>query len=564
MKIQRREKKLFQEKRKEQHYKTTFDYKNNSLNRAVYLTQVSRNSRAILNNLIASMNSSYNDMTIKYNKDEKIGENLSKIIFEKSRRLGRELKRLTRINDKYNAQFNENFSDKNENSFLTNQKSKKNTGKSNYSEVKKNITEVNSDSKSKIFGFDSENNSEDSLDNINKEKEKQLFLKTNKINIQLKKYEILSKLKGEILMNEQKKKCSLKKDPIHIIPDIPYGLFYRDIPKNYSFQPFKIYNKTKLYLNKNKNLTENNTLNEENDSISGKKSNLKNNDYINLKSKSAMKEKFKFKRKFSKNRITTINTTVDESSKLSSDQELFLTNYNGLLKSEKKVQFLKEIPIPKFNKTSYQNKNNQKKNLSRKKLFIQSVKNITKIQNKIFETGKEVNKYFKRISTPNIKKKKIKINLEEIEDDIKKNYIENEGNERNLLKQNAKKVEKVLDNSGKKILWNIVNEVIYEDNRLDKEFEIKTLWERRLQHKRQNQEFKLISLETSELEKKLNLNKIIVNPNDEKKKINKVIKTVFDYNYEDEKSLNQMLYKAKVLKFPNHQITKNKYCFVYK
>ena len=175
MKIQRREKKLFQEKRKEQHYKTTFDYKNNSLNRAVYLTQVSRNSRAILNNLIASMNSSYNDMTIKYNKDEKIGENLSKIIFEKSRRLGRELKRLTRINDKYNAQFNENFSDKNENSFLTNQKSKKNTGKSNYSEVKKNITEVNSDSKSKIFGFDSENNSEDSLDNINKEKEKQLF-----------------------------------------------------------------------------------------------------------------------------------------------------------------------------------------------------------------------------------------------------------------------------------------------------------------------------------------------------------------------------------------------------
>ena len=113
-------------------------------------------------------------------------------------------------------------------------------------------------------------------------------------------------------------------------------------------------------------------------------------------------------------------------------------------------------------------------------------------------------------------------------------------------------------------MWNIVNEVIYEDNRLDKEFEIKTLWERRLQHKRQNQEFKLISLETSELEKKLNLNKIIVNPNDEKKKINKVIKTVFDYNYEDEKSLNQMLYKAKVLKFPNHQITKNKYCFVYK
>ena len=49
-----------------------------------------------------------------------------------------------------------------------------------------------------------------------------------------------------------------------------------------------------------------------------------------------------------------------------------------------------------------------------------------------------------------------------------------------------------------------------------------------------------------------------------KKKINKVIKTVFDNNYEDEKSLNQMLYKAKVLKFPNHQITKNKYCFVYK
>ena len=95
--------------------------------------------------------------------------------------------------------------------------------------------------------------------------------------------------------------------------------------------------------------------------------------------------------------------------------------------------------------------------------------------------------------------------------------------------------------------------MILNDDRSDKEFEMKTLWDRRLSLKRQNKEFKKIGQETTILEQKLNIN----HSNDyknEKKKIDQLMKTVFDYNFDDVVSLNQMLYKSKILKIKKHLI----------
>ena len=175
------------------------------------------------------------------------------------------------------------------------------------------------------------------------------------------------------------------------------------------------------------------------------------------------------------------------------------------------------------------------------------------MQNIIFKENEKINKYFNKKLNPKIKKKKNKINLEEIKNDIKQNYIETEGNERTIIKQNAKKVEKVLDDNGKKILWNIVNKMIFNDDRTDKEFEQKTLWDRRLSRKRQNKEFKKIAQETTILEQKLNINNSYDKKN-EKKKINQIMKTVFDYNYDDFVSLKQMIYKSKILKIKKQLI----------
>ena len=492
-----------EKKRKNKHYKTTFDYYNNSRYRGVYLTQVSQNSKAILNNLIDSMNTTFNDMSIKFNNNEIINNNLSKIIFEKSKRIGRELKRLTRINDEYNSQFTENYSDKNDNISL---KKKKRTFKSNFSDLKKNILDMNIDSKSRIFGFESNHNSdESSLDVIEKEKEQELFLKTNVLNSQINKIEKLSNLKSEIIMDEQKKKYSLNKETVEIIREIPHGNFFRDVPKNFAFQPFNLYNKNKIFYHKNYTYETNIDSNEDNEIIH-KKSNLKNGDYNFLKNSNFISYKFKpLKRNFSLKKKFTFQTTTEDSFK------------------------------------------------NTKKLFSQSLKNITKMQNIIFKENEKINKHFNKKLTPEIKKKKNKINLEEIKNDIKQNYIETEGNERTIIKQNAKKVEKVLDDNGKKILWNIVNKMIFNDDRTDKEFEQKTLWDRRLSRKRQNKEFKKIAQETTILEQKLNINNSYDNKN-EKKKINQIMKTVFDYNYDDFVSLKQMIYKSKILKIKKQLI----------
>ena len=533
-----------EKKRKNKHYKTTFDYYNNSRYRGVYLTQVSQNSKAILNNLIDSMNTTFNDMSIKFNNNEIINNNLSKIIFEKSKRIGRELKRLTRINDEYNSQFTENYSDKNDNIL----KKKKRTFKSNFSDLKKNSLDMNIDSKSRIFGFESNHNSdESSLDVIEKEKEQELFLKTNVLNSQINKIEKLSNLKSEIIMDEQKKKYSLNKETVEIMREIPHGNFFRDVPKNFAFQPFNLYNKNKIFYHKNYTYETNIDSNEDNEIIH-KKSNLKNGDYNFLKNSNFISYKFKpLKRNFSLKKKFTFQTTTEDSFKNTSDKNL----NNILIKSEKKVQFQNENPIVISNKATF-NENSHNK-FSNKKLFSQSLKNITKMQNIIFKENEKINKHFNKKLTPEIKKKKNKINLEEIKNDIKQNYIETEGNERTIIKQNAKKVEKVLDDNGKKILWNIVNKMIFNDDRTDKEFEQKTLWDRRLSRKRQNKEFKKIAQETTILEQKLNINNSYDNKN-EKKKINQIMKTVFDYNYDDFASLKQMIYKSKILKIKKQLI----------
>ena len=530
-----------EKKRKNKHFKTTFDYNNNSHYRGVYLTQVSKNSKAILNNLVNSMNSTFNYMTIKYNDNEIISNNLSRIIFEKSKRIGRELKRLTKINEQYNLQFRENYSDKNENSSV---KKTKRTYKSNLSEIKKNILDMNCDSKSGIFGFESEKSSESSLDTINKEREQELFLKTREVNSKINKIEKLSNLKSQIIMDEQRKKYSLKKETIEITKEIPQGNFFRDVTKNFAFQPFNLYNKDQIFYNKKYTHETQLDSNIDNEILQGKKSNLKHGDYCFLKNSNHLQYKFKpLKRNLSLKQKLTINTTTEEFFKNNSAKNLFF-------KSEKKVQFQKRkshvINKSIFNK-SFPNK------ITNQKLFSQSLKNITKMQNIIFKENKKLNKHFNKKFTPEIKKKKKRLNLEEIKDDIKQNYIEKKGNEKILIKQNAKKVEKILDENGKKILWNIVNSMILNDDRSDKEFEMKTLWDRRLSLKRQNKEFKKIGQETTILEQKLNIN----HSNDyknEKKKIDQLMKTVFDYNFDDVVSLNQMLYKSKILKIKKHLI----------
>ena len=529
-----------EKKRKNKHYKTSFDYNLNSRNRGIYLTQVSKNSKAILNNLVNSMNSTFKDMSLKYNNDERINNNLSKIIFEKSKRIGRELKKLTRINDQYNLQFRENYSDKNDNTSI---KKTKRTNKSNYSDIKKNILDMNCDSRSRIFGFESENNSnESSLDLINKEREQELFLKTKEINSKINKIEKLSNLKSQIIMDEQKKKYSLKKETVEIMREIPHGNFFRDVTKKFAFQPFNLYNKNKIFYNKKYTYESNLDSNEDNEILPEKKSNLKNGEYSYFKNSNYLKFKFKpLKRNSSLKKKISFNTTTEEFFKNNSDKNL----NNILFKSEKKVQFQNLKKNMLSNKSLFYESLHNK--CSNKNLFSQSLKNITKMQNIIFKENEKLYKHFNKKLTPEIKKKKKKLNLEEIKDDIKQNYIENKGNEKILLKQNAKKVEKVLDENGKKILWNIVNNIILNDDRSDKEFEMKTLWDRRLQRKRQNKEFKKIAQETTILEHNLNFNHSYENKN-EKRKINQLMKTVFDYNYDDVVSLKQMIYKSKILK----------------
>ena len=61
--------------------------------------------------------------------------------------------------------------------------------------------------------------------------------------------------------------------------------------------------------------------------------------------------------------------------------------------------------------------------------------------------------------------------------------------------------------------------MIFNDDRTDKEFEQKTLWDRRLSRQRQNKEFKKIAQETTILEQKLNINNSYDNKNEKKKLI---------------------------------------------
>ena len=377
-------------------------------------------------------------------------------------------------------------------------------------------------------------------------KNKKDFKKSKKYLKKCEQNEKLKKLIGDIEVKEQRKKYALKKtfEPIKIYKNSDFmrnendlnKLKYKKIKSKY-LQCFNIQNIDDFNEEYFK------TFNVKEEIFSPFQSPKKHHYNNSLGNNSDIK---------SINTNFTLNVKTIGNNNNDSNLFNFITNEDSENKKKKNKRiFLSQEFRPK----SCTNRINNKiiKEIKNKKMF-KKINNIQRISinesEKLEKETKKNSNHFKSNSISEYKKKKANIDINKINKDFgfsDSTFKVKNLNEIEIIKKNAKNVEKHLDDKSKKILKLIVENVLFDNYRLNKGYVEDSLYEKKIFKLKNDKEIKKLSEQTTNLEKEV-FNHELMDRKKEEKYIVRMINEMVDDNFNSNKNLENLLRRCHVLK----------------
>ena len=377
-------------------------------------------------------------------------------------------------------------------------------------------------------------------------KNKKDFKKSKKYLKKCEQNEKLKKLIGDIEVKEQRKKYALKKtfEPIKIYKNSDFmrnendlnKLKYKKIKSKY-LQCFNIQNIDDFNEEYFK------TFNVKEEIFSPFQSPKKHHYNNSLGNNSDIK---------SINTNFTLNVKTIGNNNNDSNLFNFITNEDSENKKKKNKRiFLSQEFRPK----SCTNRINNKiiKEIKNKKMF-KKINNIQRISinesEKLEKETKKNSNHFKSNSISEYKKKKANIDINKINKDFgfsDSTFKVKNLNEIEIIKKNAKNVEKHLDDKSKKILKLIVENVLFDNYRLNKGYVEDSLYEKKIFKLKNDKEIKKLSEQTTNLEKEV-FNHELMDRKKEEKYIVRMINEMVDDNFNSYKNLENLLRRCHVLK----------------
>ena len=463
----------------------------------IILNSISSKSRDTFSNIISRISNACYNMVNRFNGDEATMSNMRNIAMGQTRRLSMEFKKINYKNEQMNLHYLETYSD---NPDL--------------------ISPIRNQEKATSISDVSLSYSEISQVEFDNEKTKK---QANKINKYFKKKEKLDKLKGEMLLMDQRKKYHINKT--YEKPRVfNKGHFLRKEDDS-SYKPRYKYNKDNLFYLKTYHSphlsTENNFIPTHSRVCSA---------YLSTN--------------------TGSNTRISLSYKSNRNRNNKVNGHSALSTSGSKYS------SGKYCLSETYSKSRKKKNRDNMILKIRKVQLDTYKKSKRIESGIERDKNEYEDSKKIKKPIKIKYNfdLNKIKEEFhlgNKRTSKNEKDnlyidETQLLFSNAEKVSKNLDHKSRIILSQLVTEMIHEQKRLNNNFDQGSIYDRQLTKIKQKKEFKQVSVQTMALKKLLNENKTI-EPKNEKEKIYNIMKNINEDNLDNIKKLKAVLLKSRVM-----------------
>ena len=377
-------------------------------------------------------------------------------------------------------------------------------------------------------------------------KNKKDFKKSKKYLKKCEQNEKLKKLIGDIKVKEQRKKYALKKtfEPIKIYKNSDFmrnendlnKLKYKKIKSKY-LQCFNIQNIDDFNEEYFK------TFNVKEEIFSPFQSPKKHHYNNSLGNNSDIK---------SINTNFTLNVKTIGNNNNDSNLFNFITNDDSENKKKKNKRiFLSQEFRPK----SCTNRINNKiiKEIKNKKMF-KKINNIQRISinecEKLEKETKKNSNHFKSNSISEYKKKKANIDINKINKDFgfsDSTFKVKNLNEIEIIKKNAKNVEKHLDDKSKKILKLLVENVLFDNYRLNKGYVEDSLYEKKIFKLKNDKEIKKLSEQTTNLEKEV-FNHELMDRKKEEKYIVRMINEMVDDNFNSNKNLENLLRRCHVLK----------------
>lgn len=524
-------------------------------------TTLSQRSKSEMDDLVKSM-AQICDSMIHETNDYLACQNIDRTALSTSNRLKSSIQQNQQIINIFNSQNDEEFMNldikriKNKIKLFKNVEAKKRKNSKKKSSKKEQPSEKN------VFSFlDLDNKKEEA-------KQNEIYLK------KFKQISKLQKLKGEILMMEQKKKYAINKK-YEQQKHYSQGFFFR---KDSYYSKDKSIKVKSRYKNPKPSLLKYQYSPRQEDSKKPKK--------LILNSASSVKNKLPSNRISSANSYSTYysmtrplfsekctNNLSTKNSESSSIVNYFSSENRNTISNSLKKEFLDTSNRP-FSATTYKSFSANNKKSKKKKLYLSkdTIQYIKDIHVKAYEENQNLLKTAERDSNfhsddfhSKVKKRKRKepsdiVDINKINKDLGFDPSDNKlkkFDETELLMKNADIVSKKLDDKCKVILRQVVEQMISEQKRLNKEYVMDSLYERKLSAINLKKEFQKVCDETIAIEKQL-LTSNGIEPDDEKTKIFEMLFDIFEKKINSKEEISFLVRKCNVMKNIKPNLTNKK------
>ena len=539
-------------------------FKDNITKRKLFLQRETLKSQRNFSNIMSRMSNVCYNMVTKYNGDEIIMNNLRRIALNQTQRLGIQMKHLSRVNAALNYHFKEKKIEK-----LNNQND-------TIEEFKRYKKDNDSSFVSSCDGYNENSNNITYSDiSMVKHKNKAQNRTAMRLEKYFQKHQKLEMLKGEILLNDQRKKYHIHKT--YEKPKVfEKGHFFRKELNRNEYKPYSCYKKENLYFNKSyKHIKL--KIDDNNNSTTNNKELKHNRTQTELYDKSNITDNHPL----SRNKQPEINKTFYHSN-------AFLTSSNNLSTSttanaytsttQPQIRLIKTAFFEKGSQDMYNSTKNQgnispkqKERLSKSK-HKKQLEKLKDLYNKAFNRSRNISYNIHSNLTEHeemkkkfvkFKKEKYDFDLEKIIEDLKvyQHKYSKSGplSEEEIVRRNAMKVAKMIPKENLVYLSQMVNEILSEQKILHKGFTEESNLSKRLFQLRQKKEFQRVCDETMILKKHY---RNTVEPKNELLKIKKIIQDIHG-NMNNSDNLQKMWFKLKVMKdikplLNNNKIMRNK------
>ena len=525
------------------------------------LTTLSQRSKNEMDDLVKSM-AQICDCMFHETNDYLASQNIDRTAISTSNRLKSSIQQNQQLINIFNSQNDEEFMNIDIKRLRSKIKLFKNVVAKKRKNTKKKSSKKEQPSEKEVFSF---------LDLDNKKEE----VKQNEI--YQKKFQQISKLqklKGEILMMEQKKKYAINKK---YEPQKHYS-------QGFFFRKDAFYNKDKSV--KVKSRYKNSKTSQYEYPLTPKPEESKKTKKILLNSASSRKNKINTNRLSPANSYSTyysltrplFSEKCTNNLSTKNSESYMLVNYFSSENKNKIPNSLRKDFFDTSNRPfsasscksfSVNNKKSKKKKFFLSKDTIQYIKDV---HLKAYEKNQNLLKSAERDSNfhngdfhSKLKKRKRKeptdiVDINKINKDLGFDPNDNKlkkFDETELLLKNADIVSKKLDDKCKVILRQVVEQMISDQKRLNKEYVMDSLYEKKLSAIHLKKEFQKVCDETIAIEKQL-ITSNGIEPDDEKTKIFEMLFDIFEKKINSKEEINFLVRKCNVMKNIKPNLTNKK------